>query len=58
MGCAVAQDEGDRPLVPAGAAALGGATPDQPMTYVAVQEGGVAFGDEVTDEEYLRGPAA
>ena len=35
-----------------------GATPDHPMTYVAVQEegdgGGVVFGEEVTDEEYRK----
>ena len=28
------------------------------MTYVAVQEGGVTFGEAVTDEEYRRGAPA
>lgn len=33
-----------------------GATPDQPMTYVAIHEGAVGFLEEVTDEEYSEGP--
>lgn len=39
-----------------------GATPDQAMTYVAIQEegdaGGVQFQDTVTDAEYRAGPPA
>lgn len=38
-----------------------GATPDQAMTYVAIQEEGdgkgIRFPEKVTDEEYQRGPA-
>ncbi len=38
-----------------------GATPDQAMTYIAVQEepdgGGVEFVDRVTDEDYAKGPS-
>ena len=32
-----------------------GATPDQPMTYVALQERGAGFGERVADEEYRSG---
>ena len=32
--------------------------PDQEMTHVAIQEGGVGFGAKVTDEEYQEGPPA
>ena len=35
-----------------------GATPDQTMSYFAIQEGGVGFGAKVTDEEYQKGPTA
>jgi len=34
-----------------------GATPDQAMSYVAVHEQSVEFGERVTDEEYRQGPA-
>ena len=38
-----------------------GATPDQAMTYFAIQEEGdgrrVEFGERVTDEEYRKGPS-
>ena len=49
---------GDVVWFPPGQRHWEGATPDQAMTYVAVQEGGVTFEERVTDEEYRRGPAA
>lgn len=33
-----------------------GATPEHEMTYVAVHEGTVEFGEKVTDAEYREGP--
>ncbi len=33
-----------------------GATPDQGMTYIAIQEGGVDFGERVTEAQYRAGP--
>ena len=33
-----------------------GATPDQEMTYFAIHEGTVEFGEQVTDGEYQQGP--
>ena len=51
---------GDLVWCPPGQRHWEGATPDQAMTYVAVQEegsgGAVAFLAEVTDEEYRTGP--
>lgn len=49
---------GDLVWFPPGQKHWEGATPDQEMTYVAIQEGGVEFGTKVTDEEYGKGPAA
>lgn len=48
---------GDMIWFPPGERHWEGATPDQAMTYVAIQEGGVRFVDKVTDEEYQKGPA-
>lgn len=51
---------GDVVWCPPGQRHWEGATPDQQMTYVAVQEegssGGVQFLAAVTDDEYRRGP--
>ena len=51
---------GDTVWCPPGARHWEGATPDQAMTYVAVQEegdaGGIRFVASVTDEEYRKGP--
>ena len=47
---------GDVVWFPPGERHWEGATPDQAMTYVAVQEGGVQFGERVTDKEYRTGP--
>lgn len=51
---------GDLVWYPPGEKHWEGATPDQAMTYVAVQEEpegqSVAFGERVTDEEYRKGP--
>ena len=51
---------GDVVWCPPGERHWEGATPDQAMTYVAVQEeedaGGVQFGEQVNDEEYRKGP--
>lgn len=51
---------GDMVWCPPGQRHWEGATPDQEMTYVAVQEegdaGGVQFVASVTDEEYGQGP--
>lgn len=33
-----------------------GATPDQSMSYVAIHEQGVQFGERVTDDQYHAGP--
>lgn len=35
-----------------------GATPEEAMTYIALHERGVGFGERVTDEQYLEGPPA
>ena len=51
---------GDLIWCPPGKRHWEGATPDQPMTYVAVQEEpdgrSVEFGEQVTDAEYRQGP--
>lgn len=51
---------GDVVWCPPGERHWEGATPDQAMSYVAVQEEtdgrSVKFGERVTDEEYLKGP--
>ena len=53
---------GDVVWCPPGRRHWDGATPDQPMTYVAIQESGesgsVRFGEKVTDEEYRQGRVA
>ena len=53
---------GDVVWCPPGRRHWDGATPDQSMTYVAVQEigqgGSVRFGEKVTDEDYRHGCAA
>lgn len=52
---------GDTVWCPPGQRHWEGATPDQEMTYVAIQEegsgGSVRFLTKVTDEEYLIGPS-
>jgi quercetin dioxygenase-like cupin family protein len=47
---------GDLIWCPPGQRHWEGATPDQSMTYLALHEGSVAFGDAVTDEQYQVGP--
>lgn len=47
---------GDLIWCPPGERHWEGATPDQPMTYIAIHEVGVEFGEPVTDEQY-RGAA-
>jgi quercetin dioxygenase-like cupin family protein len=51
---------GDMIWCPPGEKHWEGATPDQPMTYFAIQEEGpggiVQFKEKVTDEEYRKGP--
>lgn len=49
---------GDMIWFPPGRKHWEGATPSQAMTYVAIQEGGVEFGESVTDAEYGKGPLA
>ncbi len=53
---------GDRIWCPPGQRHWEGATPDQAMTYVAIQEetdgSTVEFGDKVTDDEYRKGSSA
>ena len=49
---------GDVVWFPPGERHWEGATPDQAMTYFAIQEGGVGFDASVTDEEYQKGPSA
>ncbi len=49
---------GDVVWFPPGQRHWEGATPDQAMTYFAIQEGGVGFGAKVTDKEYREGPPA
>jgi quercetin dioxygenase-like cupin family protein len=46
---------GDMIWCPPGVRHWEGATPDGPMTYLALHEGSVAFGEAVTDQEYLTG---
>ena len=48
---------GDLIWCPPGQPHWEGATPDEPMTYVALHEGTVEFRDKVTDQEYRQGPA-
>ena len=47
---------GDVLWCPPGTRHWEGATPDEAMTYLAVHEGTVRFGQRVTDEQY-RGPS-
>lgn len=51
---------GDRVWCPPGQRHWEGATPDQAMTYVAIQEEldgrSVEFGERVNDEDYRKGP--
>lgn len=49
---------GDMIWFPPGQMHWEGATPDHAMTYVAIHEGYVEFGEKVTDEEYRDGPPA
>ena len=53
--------EGDVVWCPPGRRHWEGATPDQAITYVAIQEfegdTSVSFGERVTDEEYRKGPS-
>lgn len=53
---------GDRIWCPPGQRHWEGATPDQAMTYVAIQEetdgSTIEFGDKVTDDEYRKGSSA
>ncbi|MGG5258322.1 cupin domain-containing protein [Phycicoccus avicenniae] len=49
---------GDLVWCPPGPRHWEGAREDERMTYVAVQEGDVAFGDAVTDAEYSAGRTA
>ena len=49
---------GDLVWCPPGQRHWEGATPDQPMTYVAIHETTVEFLNEVTDEQYQQGPVA
>lgn len=49
---------GDMIWCPPGQRHWEGATPDDAMTYIAIHEQGVGFGEGVTDEEYLPGPSA
>ena len=48
---------GDIVWCPPGQPHWEGATPDQPMTYVAIHETTVEFRERVTDEEYQKGPS-
>lgn len=56
-GAAIAEVRaGDVVWCPPGEEHWDGATPSEAMSYVALHEVGVVFGDAVTDEEYLVGP--
>jgi quercetin dioxygenase-like cupin family protein len=46
---------GDMIWCPPGQRHWEGGTPDQAMTYIAIHEGGVQFGERVTDQEYGMG---
>lgn len=48
---------GDMIWCPPGQRHWEGATSDRPMTYVAIHEGTVQFGEQVTDAEYRKGPS-
>lgn len=54
----VAIRAGDLIWFPPGERHWEGSTPEEAMTCVALQEGGVQFGEGVTEEEYRKGPAA
>ena len=47
---------GDMIWCPPGQRHWEGATPDGAMTYVALHEGSVEFGEKVNDKEYQKGP--
>ena len=49
---------GDMIWCPPGQRHWEGATPDHAMTYIAIHEQSVEFGEKVTDEEYQEGPPA
>ena len=49
---------GDLIWCPPGQRHWEGGTPDQAMTYIAMHEGTVHFGQKVSDDEYRQGPTA